>query len=131
MGARVSISTPFLEVPWLEYDELVATLRYFANVTDFGESGMILVNCADVTSLPAIGLHMGDVSVIVTGQEYTTASVWHCRLCLGCLSKFEVLRRKYINERKLLFSVFFKFCSKDFHEGRRYPSTVRGGVVAK
>lgn len=74
VSAAVSVSTLFLELPFDVYDDLIWTLRYFANVTDSGTTGIVLVNCTDVTSLPPIVLQMGDVPVTVTGEEYTVAS---------------------------------------------------------
>ncbi|KAH7721383.1 renin isoform 1 [Aphelenchoides avenae] len=82
VSASVSVSTLFLELPFDVYDDFIWTLRYFANITDSGTTGIVLIDCADVPSLPPITLQMGDVHVVVTGEDYTIASKENPNTCV-------------------------------------------------
>ncbi|KAH7707496.1 RNA polymerase II-associated protein 3-like protein [Aphelenchoides avenae] len=70
VGAKISVSTPFLEAPVDKYHEIVETLRYFANVSDSDMPGIVFVDCAEVSALPAINISMG-LDYTVRPEDYT------------------------------------------------------------
>ncbi|KAH7710292.1 renin-like protein [Aphelenchoides avenae] len=72
VDTRISTATPFLEVPWLTYSEVLETLRFFANVTESKAPGIILLDCADVSKLPAISVQIAKQDAYrISAADYT------------------------------------------------------------